>query len=624
MKRFIALLLAVGMVLSLAACGSSSDEEDTTETEETEETEEEDTEEEDTEEEETEEEEETSEEEEETEEEDSESEDSDDEEPVYGGTINCYMASEFSSIYDAAAEASCIVGFYVDCLWNIDWDVDRDEMDYGCDYVNMDYMVGSLAESWEIADDYSSITVTIRDDVYFQDKSDVGLEEYDIYGGRQLTAEDVKYSYDRLLGLDGAPKVDIDMTNWDTNMAMLDSVEVIDDYTLTFYFNTTDEVSLNDFMCAFVGICGEEWDELTDEQKADWHYASGTGPYILSNYVTDNTATFTKNENYWGTDSDGNQLPYADEVNLIYMTDTATILASFISGELDLVVSNQTVFDTDQIAQLTAALDEDEYEQFSYTGDFNGLGIKQGNNANEPLTDLNVRMAMQYAVDAYAISEFAGFTYEDGDIETQLSGLFYAGTAWCDVTEWSDELVESYTTYDPDYAMELLEEAGYADGFTWDVAIASTRNVDLFSMVGEYLADVGITVNFDVVSTDTEMMSIGQDADDPTSVIFSLGSSSLGGLNANFGAGNSLWYDDDELDAMFDELYAAETLEDQITLAKELDQTFMAEHYVMMVTYNKIDNRWCRSRLHGYSGEDVTKKMFFGYTLARCWVDDEE
>ena len=622
MKRLIALLLAVGMVLSLAACGSSSDEEDTTETEETEETEEEDTEEEDTEEEETEEEEETSEEEEETEEEDSESEDSDDEEPVYGGTINCYYYNEFGSVYDVGTEANSVASFYTDYLWNIDWEADRDEISYGNDYVNMDYMVGSLAESWEVADDYSSITVTIRDDVYFQDKSVVGLEDYDIYGGRQLTADDVKYSYDRLLGLDGVEKIELDMTDWDTNMAQLDSVEVVDDYTVIFYLNTTDEVSVNDFICAFVGICGPEWDELTDEQKTDWRYASGTGPFIMSDFVNDNTATFTANPNYWGTDADGNQLPYVDEVNLIYMTDTATILASFISGEIDTICGNSTVFDDDQISQLEASLDEDDYERFIYTGDFNSLGFKQGDNPNEALTDLNVRMALQYATDTASISAYKGYTYED--TESMLSGLFYTGTAWCDVSSWSDELIESYTTYDPDYAMELLEEAGYADGFTWDITLASVMDVDMYSLVGEYLAEVGVTVNYNIVSTMTEMMAVGQDSADSDSVVFSLASASLGGLNANFGAGDCIHYNDADLDALFDELYAADNLEDQIETAKELDQTFMSQHYVLMVTYNKVDSRWCRSRVHGWSGEDLTKKCFYGYTMARCWVDDAE
>ena len=618
MKRFLALLLAVGMVLSLAACGSSSDEEDTTSETETEETEEET---EESEEEETEESEEAEESEETEEEEEADSDSEDSETPTYGGTVNAYYFMEFTNTYDVSVSMGP-ASFYTDYLWNIDWDADRDEIDYGSSYISSEYMVGQLAESWEVADDYSSISVTIRDDVYFQDKSTVGLEEYDIYGGRQLTAEDVKYSYDRLLGLDGVEQVELDFTDWDTTLSMLDSVEVVDDYNLVFYFNTTDEVSVNNFICAFVGICGEEWDELSEDEQTNWRYASGTGPFILTGFVNDNTMSFAKNENYWGTDADGNQLPYVDEVNLIYMTDTATLLASFISGEVDLIVGSSTIFDEDQVNQLEAALDEDEYEEFVYIADYNSIGLKQGDNPNEALTDVTVRTAMQYALDVASMSEYAGYTYDS--TEEMLSGVFGYGTDWCDTSSWSDELVESYTTYDPDYALELLEEAGYADGFDFSFTISSTLDTDLYSLVAEYLNAVGIETTVNVVSTNTEMQSVGQDSSDPTSAQYSLAAYSLDSLNIMLGNSDSVFANNDEIDALYDDLLAAETLEDQIEVAKELDQTYMAEHYLLMVTYNKVDSRWSRTRMHGYSGEDVTKNTYFGYTMARVWVDDEE
>ena len=618
MKRFLALLLAVGMVLSLAACGSSSsDDEDTSsDTETTEETESE---------EETEESESDSEDEEadteEEESEDSEDSDSDDDsEIVYGGTLNVAYPNSFNTVYDAS-DPSLPATFYTDLLWNIDWDVDRDEMDYMTEYINSDYLVGQVAESWEIADDYSSMTVTIRDDVYFADKTSVGMdEEYDIYGGRQLTAEDVKYSYDRLLGWDGVEQIEVDLRDYTETLSMLDSIEVEDDYTLTFYFNTTDEISVSNFMCAWVGLCGEEWDELTEDEQNDWHYASGTGPYILTNFVNDNTMTFTANPDYWGTDSDGNQLPYLDEVNLIYVSDTSTLLASFISGEIDLICVGS--FDTDEITQLKASLDEDEYYEYVYTDAYTALGLKQGNNPNEALADVTVRTAMQYALDVEALSTYMGYSYDSED--QMLSGVFGLGTDWNDVSSWSDELYESYTTYDPDYAMELLEEAGYADGFTFDVTLNSDAETDLFSLMADYLSEVGITTEFNIVTTNTEMQSAGLDADDPTSTMFSLSSTSLSTLYTSLTSYDSVQFDNDEIDSLLTDLLDATSLDEQIELAKELDQTYMEQHYLLMVTYNAVNSRFARSYVHGYSGENVTKNNYFGYTIARLWVDAEE
>ncbi len=79
---------------------------------------------------------------------------------------------------------------------------------------------------------------------------------------------------------------------------------------------TPSEVSLSEFIIAQVNITGPEWDTLTDDQKLDWHYACGTGPYILTEYVADNHYTFAKNENYYDYDEryPENKLPYLDTI----------------------------------------------------------------------------------------------------------------------------------------------------------------------------------------------------------------------------------------------------------------------------------------------------------------------
>ena len=52
---------------------------------------------------------------------------------------------------------------------------------------------GQLAESWVVDEEAATLTVTLKDNVYFQTLD----EEYDYYGGRQLVASDVKWTYDR-------------------------------------------------------------------------------------------------------------------------------------------------------------------------------------------------------------------------------------------------------------------------------------------------------------------------------------------------------------------------------------------------------------------------------------------
>ena len=544
---------------------------------------------------------------------------------VEGGTLTTYWSEFYNEFDPSVNDNRNFVTFYTDMLWNVDWDLDRSEYGFTSGYLNSDYISGQIAKSWEIADDNSSMTVTIRDDVTFQDKTAVGIdEEYDVYGGRALTAEDVKYTYDRLLGLDGVEQVTMDQTDWPNALYMLDSVEVVDDLTVQFNFNTTDEVSINDFMCAMVSICGPEWDELTEEQKADWHYAAGTGPFILTDYVNDNTMTFTKNPNYWDTDADGNALPYLDEIKLVHMTDSATMLSSFISGELDILAANNVLIDSDQETQLASSMTEDEdYYVVSYVGDSPAVCLKLGNNPVEALESLEVRTAMQYAIDLDAISEYKGYTYAN-DEEKSIS-IFAYGLPQSDITTWDDDLLDSYLTYDPDKAKEMLEEAGYGDGFEFDVYLYQAQPIDSFNLAAEYLAEVGITMNINVCSTPPEMTSHGADADDSASMYGSVGTDKIGNISALFrsdGIMNNVHQTNDELDALVDAFTNSATLEEQIENAKAFDAAYQAQHYNLMVSYAQRWSCYYNTRVHGLQGELVTKNYWAGYMFARTWVED--
>lgn len=183
--------------------------------------------------------------------------------PTYGGTMTMYY-HEFYNYYDPAMPTSYSYAFWLEGLWAMDWDSDYA---YNNDYWTYENVDGQIADTWEIAEDYSSLTVHLREDVYFQSKEDA---QYDIFGGRQLMASDVKYTYDRILGLGSGwdEPVECEM-NWPSELYMVESVETDGDFTVIFHFNTTTEVALNTFMTTVVNITGPEWDELTADQQGD-------------------------------------------------------------------------------------------------------------------------------------------------------------------------------------------------------------------------------------------------------------------------------------------------------------------------------------------------------------------
>ena len=217
-------------------------------------------------------------------------------EPTYGGSMTMLYGDSLMQYFDPAMADNRTYGLWLESLWTIDWGAE-DPDSYQSNYITYDKCSGQIADTWEIAEDFSSITVTIRDDVYFQDKSAVGLGDYDIFGARQLTAEDVAYSYRRLLGIDGVTATQNAEIPWEIQLPGIEKIEVLDDLTLTFYFTDPSEVTVNSFMINTVNITGPEWDELTAEQMADWHYACGTGPYILTGFELDSSMDFVKSEN---------------------------------------------------------------------------------------------------------------------------------------------------------------------------------------------------------------------------------------------------------------------------------------------------------------------------------------
>ena len=104
-----------------------------------------------------------------------------------------------------------------------------------------------------VDEEAATLTVTLKDNVYFQTLD----EEYDYYGGRQLVASDVKWTYDRLCGLGSGYDTPLETeSNWAGLLSMLVSVEAPDDLTVVFHLTSGDEVTVENFMTQFVKIGG--------------------------------------------------------------------------------------------------------------------------------------------------------------------------------------------------------------------------------------------------------------------------------------------------------------------------------------------------------------------------------
>ena len=191
---------------------------------------------------------------------------------------------------------------------------------YGC-AGRMDLMTGWLAESWESPDD-ETIIFHIRPGIHWWNKPPTN--------GRELTADDVEFTYNKLMATG-------EFAGQEPNMfygSMFPAVEecvATDDHTVEFHLKAASPFAIDQIVMPWLNpaIACPEWYDLTDEEKADWHNVVGTGAFYPTEYVAGTSMTNVANPDYYGTDPryDDNPLPYTDGIRVIVVADMDTALA---------------------------------------------------------------------------------------------------------------------------------------------------------------------------------------------------------------------------------------------------------------------------------------------------------
>jgi len=171
-----------------------------------------------------------------------------------------------------------------------DWTVDPSVFDYRIQFRPAQYVKGFLAESWEFPDP-STILFHIRQGIHWQNIAPVN--------GREFVADDVVFHYDRILGLGGgytkpAPNYAAVFT-----LGFMKTITAVDKYTvketwgmpnIELIYESMQVVGANVDIEAKEAV--QQWGDLSD-----WHHAIGTGPFILTDYVSDASVTLAKNQN---------------------------------------------------------------------------------------------------------------------------------------------------------------------------------------------------------------------------------------------------------------------------------------------------------------------------------------
>jgi peptide/nickel transport system substrate-binding protein len=292
-----------------------------------------------------------------------------------------------------------------------------------------------LAESWTQPSD-TTYVFKLRQGVRWHNKPPVN--------GRELTADDVKYTYERFLSLRQNPHRGL--------LEQVQKVEAVDKHTVKFTLSEPFAWFPQILASTVMWILPREAGELHGDFRKP-ETCIGTGPWMLERYEPAVRLTFVRNPNYFITG-----LPYADGVEVTVDEDPSSRLAAWLSGKYDFAPEYDMVVrrvDLDVARQRKPRLQTAEF--FWLVGGITWMKLNQ-----DPFKDIRVRRALAIASSWREILETNAFSNGPHGAPNPAVPAAFA--------EWSIPISElppdARRLYEQDIpeAKRLLREAGYPNG----------------------------------------------------------------------------------------------------------------------------------------------------------------
>lgn len=310
-------------------------------------------------------------------------------------------------------------------------------------------VVPGLAESWEASEDGLAVTFKLREGVTFTD-------------GSPFDAQDVKFSLEAIMDEETAAVAA-------TSLASVTGVEAQDENTVVLTLSAPDAA-----LPANLAVINMAMLSSDDTEAGLNTQPNGTGPFSFDTRTPSQSITLARNDDYWG------EVAKLDSVEFRVIPDESSIVSAMQAGNVQLAV-----FDDPVVAQTaeSGTVTVENTPQLSYHA-------LQLNATRGDLTDVNVRLALQCAIDRQQVLDTAALG--EGEVTGPITSPAYR----------SDPASRPCPERDLDKAADYLEKAGKPDGVTIQTIVSQgeySTSVNEAQNLKSQAAEAGITLEIEVL-----------------------------------------------------------------------------------------------------------------------------
>lgn len=312
-------------------------------------------------------------------------------------------------------------------------------------------IIPQLAESWELEDDV--IHVKLRQGVKF-------------HNGEELKASDVVYGWQYA--------TDYSQSVSSVDFIDFDNLKALSDYELEIPLTYPCGIAVQALAYSNLYVTNEK--ALKEAGDKVVTQPVGTGPFELENWTMGDSIVLKRFDNYWGTPSQ------MEHITFRVISESTQAMIELETGGIDLALSVGGM----DVERISSGVVEGAklIEMAPSTSDCIWF-----NCGSEFFDDVRVRQAVCYAIDNHAILN---------GVYDGIGGVAYSVLAK-DTIGYSSDLEGTYER-DLEKAKALLAEAGYADGFTFELYTDSNSyRQGTAEMIKNMLAEVGITMNINTL-----------------------------------------------------------------------------------------------------------------------------